>query len=67
MEDRLKKIIKEELTKTEVKNIVSSAIDSNLNSREFNAKVKEITVKVMEELYKLMWTRKSFWSDSIKK
>lgn len=67
MEQKLKKIIIEELTKSEVKNMISGELSSNLNSKEFKEKVKDITAKVLEELYKILWTRKNFWSDQIRK
>lgn len=67
MDKELRKLIVEELTKSEVKSMISAELGSNLNSKEFKDKVKEISVKVLEELYKILWTRKNFWSDAIKK
>jgi len=67
MNEELKRLIIEELTKADVKNIVASELSSNLNSKEFKDKVKDISAKVLEELYKILWTRKNFWSDAIKK
>lgn len=67
MNEELKRLIIEELTKADVKNIVASEFSSNLNSKEFKDKVKDISAKVLEELYKILWTRKNFWSDAIKK
>jgi hypothetical protein len=67
MDERVKQIIVEELTKAEVKGMISSEFDSMLKSNEFDKKVKEISAKVVEELYKILWTRKNFWSDLIKR
>lgn len=67
MDERIKQIIVEELTKAEVNGIVSGKLDSFLNSKEFKDKVKDISAKVIEELYKVLWTRKTFWADLIKK
>lgn len=67
MDDKIVKIIVEEVTKAEVKGMISSDIDAALNSKEFKDKVKEISAKVIEELYKILWTRKSFWAEPIKK
>lgn len=67
MNTELKKLIIEELTKSEVRGMISNEFTSNLNSKEFKDKVKDITSKVIEELYKILWTRKNFWSDAIKK
>jgi hypothetical protein len=63
MDKELKKLIVEELTRAEVNGMISS----QMNSKEFKDKVKEISAKVLEELYKILWTRKNFWSDAIKK
>jgi hypothetical protein len=67
MNTELTKLIIEEVTKSEIRNMISSDRDETLNSKEFRNKVKEISAKVIEELYKILWTRKSFWVDSIKK
>lgn len=63
MDKELKKLIVEELTRAEVNGMISS----QMNSKEFKDKVKEISAKVLEELYKILWTRKNFWADAIKK
>ena len=65
--NRILEIIKEETTKTEVNDLIKSNNDKLLKSKEFEKQVKVISAKVIEELYKLMWQRKSFWVDSINK
>ena len=65
--EKIKKLIIEELTKSEVRNMINVETDSLLDSRQFKEKVKDISAKVIEELYKILWTRKNFWSDAIKK
>lgn len=67
MDKSIEKIIVEELSRSEVKGMISSDMDSFINSKEFKDKVKEISAKVLEELYKILWTRKNFWLDPIKK
>lgn len=67
MENELKRIITEELTRADVNGMISGSQSDIINSKEFKDKVKEISAKVIEELYKIMWTRKNFWSDAIKK
>lgn len=67
MDKELKKLIIEEITKSEIKSMISGELSSNMNSKEFKDKVKEISAKVIEELYKILWTRKNFWSDQIKR
>lgn len=65
--DKLYQIINEEMSKSEISSLISSKIDSNLSSKEFEKKVKEITTSVMSELFKLLWQRESFWKNSIKR
>lgn len=65
--EMIKKIIREELTKTDVKGVVSQENEKLLKSANFEKRVKEISAKVIEELYKILWTRKGFWADTISK
>lgn len=67
MNKDITKLIVEEVTKAEIRGMISSDIDSLLNSRQFKEKVKDISAKVIEELYRILWTRKSFWAEPIKK
>lgn len=62
-----KKYIIEEITKGEIDDLISKRLDTLIKSREFKSKVKEISGGVVEELFKILWTRKSFWSEPIKK
>lgn len=61
------KLITEEITKSDVKSIFNDEMSKKLSSKELENKIKEISTKVIEELYKILWTRRNFWMDSIKK
>ena len=61
----LEKIIEEEISKKEIDDSLSLNNEKLLKSKAFEKQVKIISAKVIEELYKLMWQRKSFWADSI--
>ena len=65
--NRILQIIKEETSKIEINDLIKTNNDKLLKSKEFEKQVKVISAKVIEELYKLMWQRKSFWADSINK
>ncbi len=65
--ESLKKIIIQEITKAEIRDMISTENQKLIKSRDFEKKVKELSAKVIEELYKILWTRKGFWSDSISK
>lgn len=67
MNEKFTRLIIEEVTKSEIKNMISNNNSDFIKSKEFNDKIKEISAKVIEELYKILWTRKSFWLDPIKK
>lgn len=67
MNEEFTRLIIEEVTKSEIKNMISNNNSDFIRSKEFNDKIKEISAKVIEELYKILWTRKSFWLDPIKK
>lgn len=65
--NKLYQIINEEMSKSEISSLISSKIDSNLSSKDFEKRVKEITASVMSELFKLLWQRESFWKNSVKR
>lgn len=65
--NKIRSIIEEELTKTEVNSLINNKVDSILNSNDFKKKVKEITADVLEDLYRTMYQKKTFWQSSVKK
>ena len=66
-EEKIIQIINEEMSKSEITSLIQSKIDSNISSKDFEKKVKEITSSVINELFKILWQRNSFWKDSIKR
>lgn len=60
-EKRINQIITEEISKTDVENIVSRKLDSN----DFKKSVKEIVADVIEDLYRTLWNRSSTWRGGI--
>lgn len=65
-EEKIRILVKEELTKTEVNSLINNKVDSILQSNEFKRKVKAITADVLEDLYRTMYQKKSFWQSSVK-
>ena len=53
--------------KSEITSLINSKIDSNMSSKDFEKKVKEITSAVISELFKILWQRNTFWKDSVKR
>lgn len=48
---------------TKVKDIVKDSLKTN---KDFENKVVEITRNVLVQLYKQLWTRRSFWANDLK-
>jgi len=65
--NRLKQLIKEEFSKPEIISLIRDENAKQLKSKDFEARTKVISAKVIEELYKLLWQRKNFWADTINK
>ena len=66
-QNNFKQVINEELSKPEVGSMIKQKLTDNLSSKEFEKKVKELSASVMEEFFKILWQRKSFWKDSVKR
>lgn len=66
-EEKLYQIVNEEMSKSEISSLINNKIDSNMSSKDFEKKVKEIASSVISELFKILWQRESFWKNSIKR
>ena len=60
-ESVIRKVVLEELTKGEVSSMIAAKIGDNMDSREFKKKVKELASDVVNEIFKILWQRNSFW------
>lgn len=65
-EEKIRILVKEELTKAEVNSLINNKVDSILQSNEFKRKVKAITADILEDLYRTMYQKKAFWQSSVK-
>lgn len=65
-EKKIRNIVEEELTKAEVNSLINNKVDSILQSNDFKRKVKAITADVLEDLYRTMYQKKTFWQSSVK-
>ena len=66
-ENEIKALLKEELTKGEVRNIVSSEIEDFVKSAQLKKMIHNITADVLEDFLDSLWKRKTFWKGSIKR
>lgn len=66
-ERHLNRIICEEITKTEVQNIISDKLQSAYKSNDFDQAVRKITADVVENLFKILWQRNTSWKTSLER
>ncbi len=60
-EEQFQNMITEELNKNEIISLIRDKIDSNLDSREFKKKVKEISAEIVSNLFKTLWQQNNMW------
>jgi len=79
MKENIRKRLNENLTKSEVKNQIEKYIDSGVfktkienivkdrirNEKALEDKVVDITKNVLTQLYKTLWTKRSFWQTKL--
>jgi hypothetical protein len=61
-----RKEIKDFLDTTQAHNIVIKVIQRELGTRKIDDKIVDLSTKVVVELFKTLWQRKSFWEASLK-
>jgi hypothetical protein len=61
-----KKEIKDFLNGTQAHKIVVDMVKKEMGARDINKKVVELSTKVVVELFKQLWQRKSFWEGPLK-
>jgi len=66
IESIVKKEIKNFLNSTEAHNIVIRMIQKELGGKKMDDKMVDLATKVVVELFKTLWQRKSFWEGAIK-
>jgi hypothetical protein len=67
LNENIVKIINEEMSKSEIVSLINNKIDSNMSSKDFEKKIREISASIMSDLFKALWQRDSMWKSSIKK
>jgi hypothetical protein len=61
-----KKEMKDFLDTTQAHSIVIKVIQKELGTKNLDARIVDLATKVVVELYKTLWQRKSFWESSLK-
>ena len=65
-ENIIRRIISEELSRSDVKSIIDSQISQAYKEREFKKKVRERATDVLDDFFHEMWRKKGFWKNSLK-
>lgn len=61
-----KKEIKNFMDSTQAHKIVIDMVKKEMGTRDINDKVIDLSTKVVVELFKTLWQRKSFWETTLK-
>ncbi len=61
-----KKEIKSFMDSTQAHKIVVDMVKKEMGTRDINDKVIDLSTKVVVELFKTLWQRKSFWENTLK-
>lgn len=62
----VKREVKEFLDTTQAHNVVIKVIQKELGTRNIDDKIVDLSTKVVVELFKTLWQKKSFWESSLK-
>ena len=63
---RRRKKINEELTNSEVRNIINSKLDDFIKEKDFEKRVREISSDALERFIKLKYNKRGFWKSENK-
>jgi hypothetical protein len=66
IEKIVKKEIKDFMTTTNAHKIVIDIIQKELGTKKIDDKIIDLSTKVVVELFKTLWQRKSFWEGALK-
>ena len=61
-----RKEMKDFLETTQAHNMVIKMIQKELGTKTIDDKIVDLSTKVVVELFKTLWQRKSFWENSLK-
>jgi len=61
-----RKEIKDFMDSTQAHKIVVKMIQDELGTKKIDDKIVDLSTKVVVELFKTLWQRKSFWEGSLK-
>lgn len=62
----MKRRINEDITNGEVRSIVNGKLDDFLKDREFEKRVNELSVKVLEKFIAQLFNKRVMWTSNLK-
>lgn len=65
-ENEIRDILREELSKQEVRAMIDDKFASYTKDREFKKKIRDIAVDVLDDFFHEMWRKNGFWKNPIK-
>lgn len=65
-ENEIRELVKEELSKQEVKSMIDSKLSDYLKDNELKKKIRSITVDVLDDFFREMWRKNGFWKNPLK-
>ena len=65
IENIVRKEIKAFMDSTQAHTIVIKAIQDELGTKKIDDKIVDLSTKVVVELFKTLWQRKSFWESAL--
>jgi len=66
IENIAKKEIKAFMDSTQAHKVVVKMIQNELGTKKIDDKIVDLSTKVVVELFKTLWQRKSFWESALK-
>ena len=66
MEAIARREMKSFLDSTQAHNVIIKIIQKELGTNKINDKIVDLATKVVVELFKTLWQRKSFWESALK-
>jgi len=66
IEKIIRKEIRDFMDSTQAHRIVVKTIQDELGTKKIDDKIVDLSTKVVVELFKTLWQRKSFWESSLK-
>lgn len=66
-EEDLKRMVQEELSRSDVRSMINDRIAEYLKEREFEEKIKSIISDTFENYFKYMYTKRGMWKNELKK